>query len=288
MSSITTWQRLEPLPRSKDLRQGLRAEIADPLWLLARQRQFGELLGEDAGSPVKATFTASSGRISRVHLGRRGSPAATAAAAFDHRDADGPLEAVVEREPLLGTPVDGGLVVSAGLHFLRLLRAARATSHVTTYLDAYALDDVAGHDPDAQRLRRRAVGRVPDARRLAADLLTHRGAAPEMTSLPAAPAIPAADEQKVLVAVNAFLAAWGAALSEPLDPTVSAWDRTGWSMRSPSKLTCPVGGSCSALTSTGAAVSTGRRSSPRANRPWVTRRSPWRRRGWSAPCCRPR
>jgi hypothetical protein len=224
MSSITTWQRLEPLPRSKDLRQGLRAEIADPLWLLARQRQFGELLGEDAGSPVKATFTASSGRISRVHLGRRVSAAATAAAAFDHRDADGPLEVVVEREPLLGTPVDGGLAVSAGLHFLRLLRAARATAHVTTYVDAYALDDVTGDDPDAQRLRRRAVGRVPDARRLAADLLTHRGSAPEMTSLPAAPAIPAVDAQKVLVAANAFLAAWGAALSEPRDPTVSAWD----------------------------------------------------------------
>jgi hypothetical protein len=29
MPSITTWQRLEPLPRTDDLRIGLRAETAD-------------------------------------------------------------------------------------------------------------------------------------------------------------------------------------------------------------------------------------------------------------------
>ena len=77
MSSITTWQRLEPIPRSNDLRLGLRAEIADPLWLLARQRQFGELRGEDAGSPVQATFRASAGQISRLHLGEPGAGAAS-------------------------------------------------------------------------------------------------------------------------------------------------------------------------------------------------------------------
>jgi hypothetical protein len=226
VSSITTWQRLEPLPRTNDLRQGLRAEIADPLWMLARQRQFGELLGEDAGSPVQATLKATAGRISRLHLGRLGTAAATAAAAFDHRDTDGPLEAIVEREPLLGTGADGGLVVSAGLHFLRLLRAARATSQVTTYVEAYALTtgDLPGDDPDTQRLRRRAVGRVPDARRLAADLIAHRGTATELTTLPANPAVPSGDEAKVLVAANAFLAAWGTGLTEPTDPAATAWD----------------------------------------------------------------
>jgi len=226
MSSITTWQRLEPLPRTKDLRVGLRAEIADPLWMLARQRQFGELLGEDAGSPVQATLKASSGRISRLHLGRAGSAAATAVAAFDHRDTDGPLEAIVEREPLLGTGADGGLVVSAGLHFLRLLRAARAASQVTTYVQAYSLADadLPGDDPATRRLRRRAVGRVPDALRLAADLLAHRGSATELTTLPATPAIPTAEPSKVLVAANAFLAAWPGGLTEPTDPAATAWD----------------------------------------------------------------
>ena len=53
MSSITTWQRLEPIPRTKDLRLGLRAETADPLWMLARQRQFGELRGRTLGPRSK-------------------------------------------------------------------------------------------------------------------------------------------------------------------------------------------------------------------------------------------
>ena len=48
---------------------------------------------------------------------------------------------------------------------------------VAAYVARYALreEDLPGDDPDTVRLRRRAVGRVPDARRLAADLLAHRG-----------------------------------------------------------------------------------------------------------------
>jgi hypothetical protein len=223
MSSITTWQRLEPIPRTTDLRPGLRAEIADPCWMLARQRQLGELRGEDAGSPVRATVQVTSGRISRVHLGRPGADAA--ADAFDHRVGDGPLEAVVEGEPVLGTGVDGGLVVSAGLHFLRLLRAARATAQVGTFVAHYALGapDLPGDDPDTVRLRRRAVGRVPDARRLASDLLAHRGTAPALTTLPATPSVPAGERDKVLVAANAFLTAWAHLFAgEPA--AGSAWD----------------------------------------------------------------
>lgn len=49
MTSITTWVRLEPRARDRDLRAGSEARIADPLWLLARQWQLGELAGVDAG-----------------------------------------------------------------------------------------------------------------------------------------------------------------------------------------------------------------------------------------------
>jgi hypothetical protein len=215
MSSVTTWQRLEPLPRTDDLRVGLRAEIADPLWMLARQRQFGELRGEDAGSPVVASMELSVGRISRLHLGAPGTSAADAAR--DHDDAAAPLEALVEREPVRGAGVDGAVVVSAGLHLLRLLRAHKASAAARVFLDHYALrdQDLPGTDADAARLRRRAVGRAPDARRVAADLLDHRGAAAELTSLPAVPDVAPGDRDKAVAAANAFLAAWGAMLSEP-------------------------------------------------------------------------
>lgn len=223
MSSITTWQRLEPIPRHGDLRVGLRAPTADPLWLLARQRQFGELRGEDAGSPVEARFAATTARLSRLHPGPPGSGAADTAVDLDGRS--GPLEALVEREPVLDTGRDGGLVVSAGLHFLRLLRQQRAAATVATYLGRYALreQDLPGDDPDTVRLRRRSVGRVPDARRLAADLLAHRGDATELTSLPAQPNLPPGARAKVLAAANDFLRWWQGALDEPDPASPSAW-----------------------------------------------------------------
>ena len=223
MSSITTWQRLEPIPRNGDLRAGLRAQTADPLWLLARQRQFGELRGEDAGSPVQATLSATTARLSRLHLGTPGAGAADAAVDIDA--GAGPLETLVEREPLIGTGGDGGLVVSAGLHFLRLLRSRKATAAVARYVDRYALreEDLPGDDPDTVRLRRRAVGRVPDPRRLAADLLAHRGGATKLTSLPSQPTLPAGARPKVVAAANDFLRAWAAAVSEPAPSSPSAW-----------------------------------------------------------------
>ena len=44
--------RLEPQSVSGDPAPGAEARVADPLWTLGRQWQLGELLGEDAGTPV--------------------------------------------------------------------------------------------------------------------------------------------------------------------------------------------------------------------------------------------
>ena len=54
--SITTWTRLEPLPREGSMTRSLQAQVRDPLWFLTRQWQVGEFLGDDAGSPVQATL----------------------------------------------------------------------------------------------------------------------------------------------------------------------------------------------------------------------------------------
>lgn len=54
---FATWVRIESRCRSNDLSQGIQAKIADPLWLLARQWQFGEFQGEDAGSPIKLEYS---------------------------------------------------------------------------------------------------------------------------------------------------------------------------------------------------------------------------------------
>ncbi len=222
MSSITTWTRLEPIPKSSDLMAGLRAEIADPLWLIARQRQFGELRGEDAGSPIQAQLTAESARISRYHPGL---PRADAGQmAIDHTDSSLPLEALVEQEPVWSLHGDGRLRVEAGLHFLRLLRKHRAGNLRARYVTHYGIrnQDIAGDDPDTVALRRGAVGRVPDGYRLAEDLRQAKGSLRHLTDLPAQPSVPGEDKDKVLAAGNDFLA-WREQLIVDLPQSSDAW-----------------------------------------------------------------
>src|SRR5690348_3042393 len=54
--SITGATRLETQPTSVGMLNGLRAPLADPLWLLSRQWQFNEFQGEDAGTPLRVKF----------------------------------------------------------------------------------------------------------------------------------------------------------------------------------------------------------------------------------------
>jgi hypothetical protein len=56
MATVYSLTRVEPVCRGGDPGKGLAATVEDPLWMLARQRQFGELSGEDAGSPVQIAF----------------------------------------------------------------------------------------------------------------------------------------------------------------------------------------------------------------------------------------
>ena len=55
-ATVYSLARVEPVCRGGDPGKGLAATVEDPLWMLARQRQFGELTGEDAGSPVQVAF----------------------------------------------------------------------------------------------------------------------------------------------------------------------------------------------------------------------------------------
>jgi hypothetical protein len=52
--TITTWNRLEGRPRTANFDRALKAEIRDPLWMLSKQWQMGEFLGEDAASAILA------------------------------------------------------------------------------------------------------------------------------------------------------------------------------------------------------------------------------------------
>jgi hypothetical protein len=202
MASITSWTRLEPRTQRDDLQDSLAARLHDPLWQLARQWQIGEFTAEDAGSPVTARVRLEQSPLTRYRPG----PAGTAVP-YDARTT--PLEALVEREA--ATP-DARSAALAGTHFLRLLEEHGAGRHGAAYTARYALQappDEPRLDAAARRMLIVLAGRVPDGRRLHADLA--RG-------LPVEPAIPAADRQAVTAAAEAYVA-W---YESEIAPAVSA------------------------------------------------------------------
>jgi hypothetical protein len=54
LPTITTWNRLEGRARAEDFDRAMKAEVRDALWMLSKQWQMGEFIGDDAGSPVLA------------------------------------------------------------------------------------------------------------------------------------------------------------------------------------------------------------------------------------------
>jgi hypothetical protein len=80
-------RRLEPKRPGGDLDAGLRAEVHDPLWFLARQWQMGEHQGEDAASPTGVRYVASEVPVDPYESDPAMDPTVT------------PAEAIVESEP---------------------------------------------------------------------------------------------------------------------------------------------------------------------------------------------
>lgn len=96
--TITTWNRLEPRPRTnRDLsfKRELEARVRDPLWFLARQWQLGEFKGEDAASPIFINFKANISRFEKWLPGEGGE--VPLLGAFKHTTR--PMEALVNHEP---------------------------------------------------------------------------------------------------------------------------------------------------------------------------------------------
>ena len=114
--SHTVWSRLEPLPTSDNVAESLQARVADPLWMLARQWQFNEFQGEDAGSPISVALSA----VGLPMTSLLKTPHAPDAVSLPAGAA--PLEAMVEHEQVLA--VHPKLNAQAGQQLMRRLRAA--------------------------------------------------------------------------------------------------------------------------------------------------------------------
>jgi hypothetical protein len=99
IAAITTLYRLEVDPAGDGYDEALSARVADPLWMLARQWQFGELDGEDAGSPLEVRYRLEGTAVLGWAPGR--DPAFDSFRALgDPALGAAPLEAQVEAEPV--------------------------------------------------------------------------------------------------------------------------------------------------------------------------------------------
>lgn len=214
--SLVTWSRLEAIPYTADLQPGLQAQLADPLWLLARQWQMSEFQGEDAGTPIDVRVSGEQAPLARVLLGAV--DAAAAARARDCAAQTAPLEPLVEREGEVRAR-DVRAAALSGLHFMRILQAEGLAFLIPQYVAAYPLSlDAAGPDAaaDAQGAAWRVLlrGRSVDASALARALRPCLDAAGTLTKLPAAPAISAANLPAARNAVARWLRWHDDAISE--------------------------------------------------------------------------
>lgn len=204
MASVTIWSRLEPRTRELGMSRGLQAQMRDPAWMLARQWQLGEFLGDDGGSPISATVRTESLPVTSFR------PAG--GAAEDAGDAV-PLETRVERDTIQAGLGDS---VSLGVRFEELLDDEGAGGHVQHFRDAFP---IAPDPPDdelldarARAVRRLAAGRVVDGAGLVAAARAHAG--DPSTFAPVA-SLPHADRAPAARAVARLVALRVSALTEP-------------------------------------------------------------------------
>ena len=131
--------------------------------MLARQWQFNEFQGEDAGSPIKAALRMQGVPVTSL-VGGALPPRRIAGAA--------PIEALVEREQVL--PVHPKLNAQAGQQLMRRLRAAGLGGVPPTLIENYPAVIAAPQDPvgDNAGFVWHALldGKAVDAMQIASDL----------------------------------------------------------------------------------------------------------------------
>ena len=145
--TITAWNRIEGRPRTEDFDRALKAEVRDALWMLSRQWQMGEFIGDDAASPVFAKVHLKTTALNKYQPGNA-TPQALSS--------EVPLEVKVEHQAipfqLMGQNASLDLRVMMGRQWLKLLKSLTFTQVTTpevkrAYLAQYRIERPDPHDP---------------------------------------------------------------------------------------------------------------------------------------------
>ncbi len=128
---MNQWDRLECMARSIDLEGGMEAQVADPLWMLARQWQVLEFEGDDAAQPAAARITGQNVPLSWLQgNGNQQHPFSSAT----------PLEKVVETTPVPDFGAAGmHTAVRASRRLIRMLSSAGLSAAVEALRSTFAL-----------------------------------------------------------------------------------------------------------------------------------------------------
>jgi hypothetical protein len=216
----TEWNRLEPRGEKLDTRRMLAAEIHDPLWMLARQAQLGELRGEDTGSIAYIRLAYKCAPLKNVVF-RAGSSAETSAPLVKER----PIEQQIVSE---AQDADLSTATELGQAFFRRVGAAivdssRAKQVKSAYLKAAPLLEPKGTtfdpvDSGSLALWQVGKGRVVDGVKVL--VWARAGTIPAEV----AAVLSGDEERQTLLTVCAEFAAWVAQTYGPIGSN----DPAGW------------------------------------------------------------
>jgi hypothetical protein len=227
MMSVAANVQIALIVECPEMQDGLQARIHDPLWLLARQWQFGEFKGEDTGSPAAAQLVIETAPISRYQPG----PASSASGIQSYSPLAFALETLVEREALITEKIPHWRwATEAGLHLMRLLTVEGVASCRRQFLEsAYVLKPVTPQerralDGESQRFLGVVGGRVVNGAKLHGRLapLQDRGALAEFFQEAPFDAVSTADRPKVIRALGVWVS-WYSSLFSETEGSSSAW-----------------------------------------------------------------
>jgi hypothetical protein len=201
------------------MQDGLQARMHDPLWMLARQWQFGEFTGADVGSPAAAQVVVESASLSRYQPG----PLTGANAAQAYSPLALALETAVEMESVVrAQQTNWRLAAEAGLYLGRLLQAEGVGQHRAVFLKSnYVLkpptvEQRQALDGESLRFLQVLGKRVVDGVQLYTRLvpLRSRNALTEFFREAPFGTIPTGDRPRLLKAITAWLT-WYDTLFQP-------------------------------------------------------------------------
>jgi hypothetical protein len=226
--AITQWDRVVGIPRTHDMARALRAEVRDALWMLARQWQMGEFIGDDAGSPVFAKLQVATTRLTTFRPGDRPEQP------FDDSV---PLEARVEQRPVPFTAGPQAMSMDIRLLMGRRWKNVLAKNGLdVTYADAFR-NAFPIHEPDPTSTAAASVcahreawqyqiafaGRAMDGYLWYKWLIDHP--LPRDLSAPPSPVIINAGDVAVINTLAQEFIAWFTQLiDQPVMPEENSWD----------------------------------------------------------------